>query len=252
MGFQEFVVFMCDRPAVLDSLAKNGDAYAMRYDGGKGTTYPQIINLMPPHRRYIESHLGGGAVMRHKRAAEEQIGIEIDQGVIASYGHAFTGICSVVNASAINWLSSESLDQETLVYVDPPYHPDTRRRARVYKHDYTVDDHQELLNFLCRLPAKVMVSGYDCPLYREHLSSWNQHRFFSQSHSGLREESIWFNFAPPVVLHDDRYLGQGFRQREVIRRRQHRLKDRLLKLSPSERASIHSWLGENIEQGQVQ
>ncbi len=33
---------------------------------------------MPPHAVYIESHLGGGAVITHKREAKRNIGIEID------------------------------------------------------------------------------------------------------------------------------------------------------------------------------
>jgi DNA adenine methylase len=34
----------------------------MAYDGGKGNLYQKIINLVPPHRVYIEPFLGGGAV----------------------------------------------------------------------------------------------------------------------------------------------------------------------------------------------
>ncbi len=37
---------------------------------------------MPPHEIYIEAHLGGGAVMRHKYPAKRNIGIEIDSEVI--------------------------------------------------------------------------------------------------------------------------------------------------------------------------
>ena len=47
----------------LDTIANNSDARVMRYDGGKGACYRQLINLMPPHRRYVETHLGGGAVI---------------------------------------------------------------------------------------------------------------------------------------------------------------------------------------------
>ena len=39
----------------------------MRYPGGKGKTYHQIINLLPPHKTYIETHLGGGAVVIRNR-----------------------------------------------------------------------------------------------------------------------------------------------------------------------------------------
>ena len=224
----------------------------MRYDGGKGVAYPHIINLMPPHLMYIESHLGGGAVMRHKRPAPIQIGLEIDAGVIRSYGNAFDTLCKLVNTDALEWLAQVDLDQETLIYVDPPYHPSTRRRSRVYRHDYTEQDHEKLLALLCALPVKVMISGYDCELYRTMLRGWNQHCFMVQSHVGLRQESLWFNFPKPNELHDDRYMGTGFRQREVIKRRQHRLKERLLNLSAPERASIHSWLGQQLVQESMQ
>lgn len=218
----------------------------MRYDGGKGIAYPHIINLMPPHSRYIETHLGGGAVMRNKKPAAVQIGLEIDERVIQSYGCAFDSLCTVIKADSVAWLAQASLDQDTLVYVDPPYHPSTRRRTRVYRHDYSEQDHEQLLALLSGLPAKVMISGYDCALYREVLSGWNLHRFAAQNHVGLREECVWFNFPPPLRLHDDRFIGSSFREREVIKRRQHRLKERLLKLTAPERASIHSWLGQQL------
>lgn len=186
--------------------------------------------------------------MRHKKPAQVQIGLEINKGVVDSYGQSFDTICEVVNADALEWLSKTQLDQETLVYVDPPYHPSTRRRARVYRYDYTELDHEQLLSLLCRLPAKVMISGYDCALYQNMLRGWNHHRFMIQSHVGPRQESLWFNFPTPTQLHDDRYLGRNFREREVIKRRQHRLKERLLTLTASEQASIHSWLGQQLAQ----
>ena len=37
-----------------------------------------IIALMPPHDTYIETHLGGGAIMRRKPAARHNIGIDLD------------------------------------------------------------------------------------------------------------------------------------------------------------------------------
>src|SRR3954470_21500968 len=55
---------------------------SVHYPGGKGLSFRHIINLMPPHGRYIETHLGGGAVMRHKRPARENIGIDLDDRVV--------------------------------------------------------------------------------------------------------------------------------------------------------------------------
>ncbi|MBS0352463.1 MAG: DNA adenine methylase, partial [Proteobacteria bacterium] len=48
----------------------------MSYPGGKGKCYQRLINLMPPHETYIETHLGSGAVLRNKRPAKTTIGID--------------------------------------------------------------------------------------------------------------------------------------------------------------------------------
>ena len=41
----------------------------MTYPGGKGQCFPHIINQMPPHQVYIETHLGGGSVLANKKPA---------------------------------------------------------------------------------------------------------------------------------------------------------------------------------------
>ena len=221
----------------------------MRYDGGKGTCYAQLINLIPPHKRYIETHLGGGAVMRHKLPSVEQFGIDSDSTVIEMWKSQLQSRhWTVLHGDAIETLGRMRLDDETFVYSDPPYHPGTRRRARVYRHDYTVKDHENLLACLVKLPCKVMISGYTSPLYEATLASWSKHTFNTQTQAGRREECVWFNYPLPRVLHDDRYLGEGFRQREVIRRRQERLKQRVQKLSAVEQASLHKWLGSLLSQ----
>lgn len=218
----------------------------MRYDGGKGRCYPQIINLMPPHRRYVETHLGGGAVMRSKRPAQEQIGIDLDPKVVGLWHRQWPHLCQAVHADAVEYLGGLQLDSDTLVYADPPYHPDTRRRARVYRCDYSVQDHERLLDCLTALPCKVLLSGYASSLYERRLAGWSVHRFQARTHAETREECVWFNYPRPDVLHDDRYLGTGFRQREVIRRRQERLRSRVGQLSIPEQLSLHSWIGDKL------
>ena len=47
----------------------------MRYPGGKGKCYQHIINVLPPHPTYIETHLGGGAVLLHKKPARMSVGV---------------------------------------------------------------------------------------------------------------------------------------------------------------------------------
>jgi hypothetical protein len=50
------------------------------YRGGKAGAgvWQKLINLMPPHTMYIEAFLGHGAVLRHKRPALLNIGLDLD------------------------------------------------------------------------------------------------------------------------------------------------------------------------------
>lgn len=221
----------------------------MRYDGGKGISFPHIINLIPPHRKYIETHLGGGAVMRHKRPAISQIGIDLDSNVIETWNQNLSHHCKIIHGDAVNQLQSMDLDADTVIYADPPYLAETRRRARVYRCDYTENDHIRLLECLNYLPCKILLSGYPSKLYEHYLADWSVHRFEAKTHVGMREEWVWFNYKKPTVLHDDRYLGSDFREREVIKRRQDRLRHRISKLSESEQSSLYKWLSNQVKQG---
>lgn len=57
----------------------------MSYPGGKGGCFQKLINLIPPHNVYIESHIGGGAIMKNKRPARVNIGIDLSKEVIDSW-----------------------------------------------------------------------------------------------------------------------------------------------------------------------
>jgi len=59
----------------------------MAYPGGKNGAgvYQRIINLMPPHDTYVEPFLGGGAVMRLKRPATLNIGLDLDRALIRAW-----------------------------------------------------------------------------------------------------------------------------------------------------------------------
>ena len=145
----------------------------MRYNGGKGVCFPLLINLMPQHTRYIETHLGGGAVNRNKRPAQQQIGIDIDPAVAELWNRQWPGLCDVINSDAVDYLERNALDGDTLIYADPPYLPETRRRSRVYRHDYSANDHERLLECLTAVPCRVMISGYPSALYERYLGGWS-------------------------------------------------------------------------------
>jgi len=187
--------------------------------------------------------------MRNKKPCKEQVGIEIDAKVVEEWRIRWPGLCEIVHGDALTKLGALELTKDTLVYSDPPYLPETRRKARLYRHEYSIADHVHLLEALSNVACKVMISGYDSPLYRRLLATWNVHKFSASTHNGSREETVWFNFTRPLTVHDDRYLGDTFRQREAIRRRQARLRKRLLKLPPAELASLSNWLVSTSNQG---
>jgi DNA adenine methylase len=214
----------------------------MRYPGGKGKCYQHFINLMPPHHTYIESHLGGGAVLRNKNPAKRNIGIDIDPNVIARWKLESTGLCELVEADAFQFLSTFSYRGDELVYVDPPYLPSTRRREKVYRFDYQEEQHEPLLKLLRSLPCMVMLSGYSSALYNDLLSDWNKVSFSAKTHIDVREEFVWLNFEPTAKLHDGRYCGSTFRERQTIKRRRARMYDRIQNMDPVERNELIKWL----------
>lgn len=214
----------------------------MRYPGGKGKCYQHLINLMPQHSTYIESHLGGGAVLRHKRPATRNIGIERDLGVLSRWHDNAVEHVELVNGDAVAYLQAFSFVGTELVYCDPPYLSETRRGGRLYRHEYTDTDHEKLLDTLTQLPCMVMISGYANPLYANRLAHWRTHTFMAKTHTDRREETVWMNFPEPIVLHDARFLGNNFRERQDIQRRRQTLYQRLHAMDKHERVNLIQWM----------
>lgn len=222
----------------------------MKYPGGKGKTYQHVINLMPPHRVYIETHVGGGAVLRHKLPAARSFAIDADERVIQHWqSQALPGV-ELRCERAEDFLARYPFQGDELVYVDPPYHPDTRRRSRIYRHEYDAGDHAVLLRLLAGLPCQVIVSGYAHPLYDDLLPGWRTREFQAKTHVDVRTETLWFNFEPPTVLHDPRHRGDNFRDRQTHKRRLERLQERVHAMDPTERAAFAQWLNATYPAGQ--
>ena len=57
------------------------------YFGSKATSglCQPIIAMMPPHDTYIETHLGGGAIMRRKPPALHNIAIDLDPEALRTF-----------------------------------------------------------------------------------------------------------------------------------------------------------------------
>lgn len=103
---------------------------------------------------------------------------------------------------------------ETLHYVDPPYLPATRAKARngeckEYRFELDESDHEQLLGFLTKLKGMVLLSGYPSELYDAALPGWQRvDRKALADGARERVECLWLNpaaakMAPQKALFED-------------------------------------------------
>jgi site-specific DNA-adenine methylase len=213
----------------------------MAYVGGKGNCFTRIIGAMPTHSVYIETHLGGGSVMRAKRPARRQIGIDADESVIQAWRERDTP-CELIHGDAVTFLKQFQFTGSELVYADPPYPAEVRSSGHRYRHDYRADDHAELLEVLSNLNCRVLVSGQPSKLYNERLSAWRCIEFGSGGRRGRRRELLWANFPEPAELHDPARAGATFRDRERIKRRVSNMQRKVERMELAERTLFVDWL----------
>lgn len=85
-------------------------------------------------------------------------------------------------------------DKNTLIYCDPPYLPNLRKRS-IYACEMDEKKHIELLDALKKSRSMVVISGYDSELYNRELKDWNTDTKETTAQLGLhRTEKIWANF----------------------------------------------------------
>ena len=187
--------------------------------------------------------------MLAKRPAIESIGIDADTAVIETWARSylsFTPNLTLVHGDAIEWLANNTLSDDALIYLDPPYLMNTRRQQRqIYQCELSDHDHERLLNVIKPLRCMVMLSGYWSEMYSDALQGWRTDTFTTRTRGGsLAEEWLWMNFPEPLELHDYRYLGEDFRERERIKRKVKRWKNRLLNMNSLEKHAIMAAIAE--------
>jgi len=188
------------------------------YFGSKATSglCQPIIALMPPHDTYIETHLGGGAIMKRKPRALNNIGIDIDPRALAEFECDYP--VQRVNGCAHRFLGEYDYQGTELIYSDPPYLLHTRTSGRKYRFDYEEADHIELLTLLKSLPCNVILSGYPSALYDDLLGEWRSLELQVMNQGGVRTEKLWFNFTPDRVYWAS-YAGKNFTDRQRVKRK---------------------------------
>ncbi len=218
----------------------------------KGGALPfAILNLIPPHAVFIEPFAGLAAITRRKKPAAETILVDKrrDSRLELPAGVRFVRGCGITFLRNYPWIGIE------FVYCDPPYLLSSRNNRVYYAEEFTTAEHVELLRvllWLTGLGVRVLLSGYHSTLYAETLSGWNLHKVqtYTQTHQ-VRTECLWFNYPRPTVLHEYGATGEGWRERQRIKRKVHRWAERLRAQGPLERAALFSALVDVMGAGAV-
>jgi DNA adenine methylase len=207
------------------------------YFGSKATSglCQAIIALMPPHDTYIETHLGGGAIMQRKPPALRNIGIDLDARALKRLRCDYP--VEKVHGCAHRFLAEYPFMGRELLYCDPPYLLHTRTSGRRYRYDYEGQDHVELLALLKAVPGPVILSGYPSALYDEQLADWRTLEVQVMNQAGVRTEKLWLNFTPNR-LHWARYAGKNFTDRQRIKRKAESWASRYQAMPRAERLAV--------------
>ena len=90
-------------------------------------------------------------------------------------------------------------DADTLLYLDPPYLQNIRKR-NMYACEMTDKQHIELLELILKRKSKVIISAYDNELYNEYLKGWYTAEKNTVAQAGKhRVEKIHMNYAPDLL-----------------------------------------------------
>jgi DNA adenine methylase len=86
--------------------------------------------------------------------------------------------------------------------------------------------------------ACILISGYTGSLYEGLFSGWRREDFTVMTRGGRARESVWCNFPPPAMLHDARFVGKNFTDRQRVQRKARRWASRLMAMPPGERSAV--------------
>jgi DNA adenine methylase len=76
----------------------------------------------------------------------------------------------IENLDAIECIKKYA-NENSLCYVDPPYPSGTRVAPKVYKHEYTDEQHKQLVETLLEVPGHKILSAYESPIYQPLLGA---------------------------------------------------------------------------------
>lgn len=213
----------------------------MGYIGSKAVmgAAQRIVSMLPAHRVFVEAFAGSASVTRLCRPADVTLLIERDPVQAGKLQSSMGSRAQVVCGDALSVLQLSMLGPDVVVYCDPPYMMSVRSsKRRYYRFDVEDSWHVGFLEWVLAAKCRVVVSGYWSELYASMLQGWRETSFQVQSRGGPRQEWLWCNFDVPVFLHDSTHVGDGFTDRQRIKRKAQRWVSMLQAMPEHERSAI--------------
>lgn len=227
----------------LGTVSNGSAGSAPRVAGSKGAAgaWQRIVSLLPPHVHFVEAFAGGAAVTRHKKPSDRTILVEIDPATALELRASMRDRPDVlvITGDAFAEIPLETLSPEWVVYCDPPYIMSARKsREPCYRFDWNDADHERFLSWVLSASCHVIVSGYWSELYSARLAGWRHSSFTVGTRRGRAVEHVWCNFPEPAALHEAGHVGNGFTERQRIKRKAARWVRMLKAMPASERAAV--------------
>ena len=232
---------------VICRLAFDGEtAYTavMTYFGSKNGAgvKERIIGAQGPHDTYIELFLGSGAVLNAKAPAMRQIGVEANIKTIKA--HKYVDGAEIIHGCAFEFIERFEwlLAGRVVVFVDPPYVARTRRGGGEYGRYELSDAEHKFLCFKLKQIAElydvqVILSGYDNPIYREHLKGFHRIDYQTSTHAGVVTESLWLSRVA-AKPHWHTFYGRDRRHRRDLKVKADRWAANYISMDQGERMAV--------------
>jgi DNA adenine methylase len=168
---------------------------------------PAENDLERARRFFVQCWFSIGAYQLYKNGM--RMNIDSNAGQIEAFYQRLPkeiiAACERLKPKKDNYVQIENTDALTLIkkynrpgvfmYLDPPYVRGSRKQKKIYTFDYTEVEHRELLRVIGESQAKILISGYEHELYRDHLNKWHRDKILSyDTASQKRTECIWMNY----------------------------------------------------------
>jgi len=217
------------------------------YPGRKAATgaWQKIISEIPKCDLFIDAMCGSGYIASIVTGCRRIVN-DKNKSIIDKIGFTAAGI-EFRNVDYQCIIDEYGYYRGAVIYFDPPYLMETRKgKRKLYKYEWSLADHNRFLEAVQAIKIPVLISHYPCKLYDQALKKWRKITYKTMTRAGQREESLYMNFPPPVLLQCYKHIGEGFTDRQRIKRKVDRLINRLNNEDPKERAAILSSVIDNF------